>query len=334
MPDPRLVSILDQSGDAATVAWAHQGVGSLVSLADPELAIAAAAELGNVAALQSVTEPKALRKAASAALHRLKSRGVKVADSTQVRSFSLTREQLDVPPRAWLGAPGPMGNHHLVLTATDYDGSCIMEVIVGGDKVQDQHGHAGRNELRRFWKEMETDPTLTEVPFVVGLHLADEAVRGKSVHGWDHFLSKVAPATLASARLVDPMRHALADDGAAPQDWLLPAWLVPGRALDLAIAAIPDGDVDVSNESWLEQGLEVALADASRLRFAAAADQSARVYALLGRTANAASARSVADRLRAGEPAASFPELRTAVLFAAFQEVQRRQGPDAASAGL
>ena len=70
-----LAAILDRSGDPATVAWAHEGKGALAALPDPQLAIAAAGALGNVAALQSVNAPKDLRKAASAALHKLKSRG-------------------------------------------------------------------------------------------------------------------------------------------------------------------------------------------------------------------------------------------------------------------
>lgn len=325
MPDPRLSAILDQSGDAATVAWSHHGRGDLASLADPELAIAAAAELGNVAALQSVEGAKPLRKAAAAALHRLKSRGVKVADAAPARSFSLTREQLDVRPRAWVGAPSAMGNCHLVLTATDYDGSCIMEVIVGGDKVQDQHGHAARNELRRFWKDMEADPSLREVPFVAGLRLADSAVAGKAIHGWDHFLSKVPPATLASARLVDPLRHALPDDGAPAEGWVLPAWLVPGKVVEQTLANMPQGDADVAEESWLEASLTDLLDASTRARFAAAADHAALIFGVLGKGATATSARSVAARLRAGEPASSFSELRSALLVATFQEIQHRQ---------
>lgn len=325
MPDPRLSAILDQSGDPATVAWSHHGTGNLAGLADPELAIAAAAELGNVAALQSVDGPKALRKSAAAALHRLKSRGVKVADAAPARSFSLSREQLDVPPRAWVGAPSAMGNCHLVLTATDFDGSCIMEVIVGGDKVQDQHGHAARNELRRFWKDMEADPSLREVPFVVGLRLADAAVAGKSIHGWDHFLSKVSPATLASARLVDPLRHALADDGGAAEGWVLPAWLIPGKVVEQTLANMPQGDADVAEEGWLEASLTGLLDPNTRERFAAAADHAALVFGVLGKGATATAAKSVAARLRAGEPASAFSELRSALLVATFQEIQHRQ---------
>lgn len=325
MPDPRLSSILDQSGHAATVAWAHRGEGDVASLPDPELAIAAAAELGNVAALQAVQGAKALRKSAAAALHRLKSKGVKVVDAAPARSFSLTREQLDVPPRAWIGTPSAMGNCHLVLTATDFDGSCIMELIVGGDKVQDQHGHAARNELRRFWKDMDADPSLREVPFALGLKLADSVVTGRSIHGWDHFLSKVSPATLASARLADAARHALPDDGGPAEGWVLPAWLVPGKVVEQTLANMPQGDADVAEEGWLEASLTDLLDATSRERFAAAADQAATIFSAVGKSSSAESARSVASRLRAGEPASAFSELRSALLVATFQEIQHRQ---------
>ncbi len=324
MPDPRLAALLAQSGDAATVAWCHHGTGDAASLPDPELAIAAAAELGNVSALQGVQAPKALRKAAAAALHRLKSRGVKVADVVAPRSFSLSREQLDVPARAWLGAPNAMGNCIVVLTATDFDGSCIVEVVVGGDKVQDQHGHAPRNELRRFWKDMDADPTMAQVPFLAGLHLADLAVRGKSVHGWDHFLSKVSKPTLANARLSDPLVHALPASDAAPEGWLLPAWLIPGRSTEAALSAMPQ-DAGPSEEGWLSTSLDGVLDAATREKFAAAADFSATVFGVLGKGSSAASALSVAARLRAGDAGSTFPELRSALLVAVFQEIQRGQ---------
>src|SRR5687768_5615412 len=99
-------SILDRTGDAATVAWAHEGTGDLAKLPDPHLAIAAAAALGNAKALQSVTTgPKELRKAASAALHRLRSRGVKVETRVESRTAGLGRESVDIPSRAFLSLP-------------------------------------------------------------------------------------------------------------------------------------------------------------------------------------------------------------------------------------
>ncbi|HNC96626.1 MAG TPA: hypothetical protein PKW90_10910, partial [Myxococcota bacterium] len=68
VPTEKIQAIVDGSGDAATVAWAQRGEGSLAALSDPMLAIAAAVALGNVAALQAVNSPKDLKKAAGMAL--------------------------------------------------------------------------------------------------------------------------------------------------------------------------------------------------------------------------------------------------------------------------
>ncbi len=324
MVDPRLVAILDRSGDPAIVAWAHDGAGDVASLSDPELAVHAAGELGNVAALQAVAAPKNLRKAASAALHRIKSRGIKVADAPAPKAFTLAREAFDVPPRAFLSGPNAMGNCHLLMTATDREGSCIMEVIFGGDKVQDHHGHAGRSELRKFWKQIEGDEVMAEIPFAAGLHLGDVALNGKPAHGWDHFLSKVAPGALAAARQMDPRAHALSETGAEAEAWVLPAWLLPGTVVDGIVAGLPD-DTSGENEGWLDVAIVAALVGGGREAFAFAADRSALVFTLLGRGAAAASAQAAAARMRAGEDCSGLSPLRSAVLLAAFQELQHRQ---------
>src|SRR5262245_17410281 len=99
MPDVR--AILDRTGDEATVAWAHDGTGDVSKLPDPLLAIAAAAALGNVKALQSVQGPKELRKAAAAALHKLRSTGVKVEEKVAPRAVGLGKEVIDIPARAF-----------------------------------------------------------------------------------------------------------------------------------------------------------------------------------------------------------------------------------------
>ncbi|MSQ01969.1 MAG: hypothetical protein EXR71_08755 [Myxococcales bacterium] len=324
MADSRLSAILDRSGDAATVAWAHDGAGDLTTLSDPELAIHAAGELGNVAALQAVVAPKSLRKAAALALHRIRSRGIKVADAVPPTAFTLAREAFDVPPRAFLSGPNAMGNCQLLMTATDREGSCIMEVIIGGDKVQDHHGHANRGELRRFWKEIEGDGVMVEIPFSAGLHLGDAALKGKPAHGWDHFLSKLAAGALAAARSADPRQVALADTGAEAEAWVLPAWLLPGAVVDGIVASLP-ADATPENEGWLNDAIAGALDGAGREAFAFAADRSALVFALLGRGAAAKSAWAAAARLRSGDDCRDLAPLRSAVLLAAFQDLQQRQ---------
>ena len=94
--NPVVAALLDRSGDPASVAWVHDGVGELAALPDPDAALAAAVEVGNTAALQAVAAPKALKKAAAAALHKLRSRGVKVEAAVAPRAFSLGKEQEDI----------------------------------------------------------------------------------------------------------------------------------------------------------------------------------------------------------------------------------------------
>lgn len=324
MADPRLASILDRSGDPATVAWAHDGEGALTSLSEPELAIAAAGELGNVSALQSVSEPKVLRKAAAAALHRIKSRGVRVEEKAATNTFTLSREVLEVTPRAFMAAPNPLGNCHMVLTASDQEGSCIVELIVGGEKVQSEHGHASRKDLRGFWKQMEDDPMMAEVPFIAALHLADRVASGRSIHGWSHFMNKVAPATLVSARLADPLRYARPDDGSPAAGWILPGWSVNAKLVDTMVKTTPNQDPEAT-EAWLSGGVAQVLEGAAREEFAMAADFAALVFGVLGEGASAADARSVATRLRAGEAAEAFPQLRSALLVAVMEELNHRR---------
>jgi len=222
--DPRLASILDRTGDPATVAWAHEGSGRLDSLADPMLALAAAEALGNAAALQAVAEPKALRKAAAAALHKLRARGVKVEAAVAPRSFSLGKEEVDVPPRAFLSLPDDQGDMQLLLAVTDHEGSCVFATILGGpDGVRDaRHAHVNRSGLRDVVRTTESMRGHVEIPFVAGLHYADRLFTSRHEHGWTHFLEHVSPATLTSARILDPLRSPPPD---RPDEPALHPWM-------------------------------------------------------------------------------------------------------------
>jgi hypothetical protein len=330
MADPRIASIVDRSGDPSTVAWAHEGAGSLAALADPELAILAAEALGNINALQSVQQPKALRKSAAAALHRLKSRGVRVESARAPASFTLASEVVDIPPRAFLSVPNARGNHHLVLTATDREGSCIMDLILGGGKVQDEHGHASRSQLREFWKELENDPTTREIPFAAGLHMGDRAASGRRLHGWDHLLEKVSPATLSAARALDPGLYVRPDSGQALATSPLPLSLVPSRLIERALEA-----VNTPREAEAEAGEHLfpfldELADSARGALADAAREQALVYRLTGFGSSAEKADALAESLAAGVAGHGLAELRQTLLIAMFEELQRAQSEEEA----
>lgn len=228
-----LSAILDRSGDEATVAWAHEGKGDVAKLPDPTLAIVAAEKLGNVAALQGVTGPKELRKAASAALHRIRSRGVKVQEKVQPRAVGLGRETVDLASRGFLSLPDPEGDIELLLTASDEEGNCVLGLLLGPDgKVRESnHAHLGRGELRDLWKKAEGRRDIAEIPFTTALHYADLWL-GAAHHDMKHFAEHVAPATLASARLMDPL--ARAPTGADEDDVDLGEWNAPIGLLDEA----------------------------------------------------------------------------------------------------
>lgn len=322
MPDPRISDVVSKQGHAATVAWAHLGEGELASLPDPELAIAAAAELGNVRALQSVQSPKSLRKAAAAALHRLRSRGVKVEDAAQPRQFTLGAETVDVPPRAWLGRPDAEGRIPLVLTATDAEGSCVAEVPISEPEARIGHGHANRGEVRELWRRLEADPTMKEVPFVLGLHLADRVAGGRHDHGWEHLVEKVPATMLARARLYDPSSFAAdAIEELVGENRLLslPITLVDVRMAVHLLASREEGD-----DSWMDDGADAAITDENRENLAAAADTAATVFALHGRLGARDDARAVADKIRAGTPGREMFAIRSAVIRGTMMEVLHR----------
>ena len=174
MSDPTVLAIVNRSADVASVAWAHEGVGALASLPNPQAAIAAAAELGNVRALQSVQAPKDLRKAAAAALHKLKSKGMKVEEAPPPRAFTLTKEIVDLPSRAFFGLPDLEGDMELLLTTSDASGNCALGIILGAGRVKEvRHAHLGRGELREVWKQAEGRGDLAEM--LGQLSLASEA---------------------------------------------------------------------------------------------------------------------------------------------------------------
>lgn len=229
---PALLSILDRSGDAATVAWAHEGQGSVAALPDPMLAVAAAERLGNVAALQAVSAPKELRKAAAAALHRLRSRGVEVKEAPAPRSFTLGGEKLDLPSRAFLSLPDSEGDVEVLLTASDDEGHCVLAAIFGGqDLVREcRHAHVNRSELRNLWSTVEARRMHAEVPFVTGLHYADRFLKGHDRHAFDHFLEHVPAGTLNAARILDPLAKLPAPRADEPE---APRWMVPVGLLNL-----------------------------------------------------------------------------------------------------
>lgn len=237
--DPRLADLLARRGDPATVAWVHEGQGDLAALPDPELAIAAAAAAGNAAALQAVRGPKALKKAASRALHQLRSRGVKVAEAVRPATFTLGREAVAGLNRAFLSLPDSEGDLELLLVAGDEEGICVLGTILGGPTVlrEARHAHVNRSGLREVIRSVEERRSHAELPFVAGLALADRVYTGRPEHAWQHFLDHVPAATLQSARVLGPTRGLPAPraDEPEPTPWMPSAGLLAPQPLQEAV---------------------------------------------------------------------------------------------------
>lgn len=342
--NPALASILDRSGHADTVAWAHEGRGNLAALPDPMLAIAAAAELGNTAALQSVTAPKDLRKAASAALHKLRSRGVKIEAAVAPRAFTLGRAEVAVPSRAFLSLPDLEGDLELLLTCTDGEGTCVLGVIIAGDGTvrEARHAHMGRGELRDLWKQAEGRADLQELTFTAGLHFADLWLGGHD-HNYKHFLEHVPGHVLAVARALEPLTTARAPID--EEDTGLDAWLAPASLLDeAAIAsgtartsdtlASPEGAgsdaVSDAIEAIVRETASAAVTDANREKLVQAAELAAIAYRFHGRVRAAERLMQAASALQGGAVGADIAPVvnttRLALLSAAAQAFQQPRG--------
>lgn len=343
MPDPTaLQAVLDRTGDPATVAWAHEGAGDLAKLSDPALAVAAAEKLGNAAALQRVTAPKDLRKAAAAALHRLKSRGVKVEEKVAPRAFALPKEHVDLVSRAFFSLPDQQGDLELLITASDDEGNCVLGVLLGPDgRVRESnHAHLNRSELRDLWKQAEGRPDHAEIPFPAGLHYA-ELWLGAGHHDWKHFAEHVPPGTLATARLLDPLARAPAGDAAEEEgNWAVPASLLDERALGAGVGHMIEAmasplelsheDRNARIEAIVAEAADAALTEKVRPAVARSAEVAALAFTFHRKAKTAARvaevARAVAAGRKGGEIEAVVHAVRLALVIEAAGRMYREQG--------
>jgi hypothetical protein len=336
MPDPTVSSIVDRTGDPASVAWAHDGVGSVASLAHPLAAIEAAGILGNTKALLAVAAPKDLRKAAAAALHKLKSRGIRIEAVVPQASFVLGKESVDLPSRAFLSLPEPNGDMEVLLTTSDGTGSCALGVILGAGGLKEmRHAHLGRGELRDLWKQASGRNELVEIPFITGLHYADRFA--SSGHDWKHFLEHISPATLQSARILDPLAGARTpiDEGDdADVNWLAPATVLGEGSVHAGISSVvgfaqadlPD-DARISAMEALFTGVaDAALADGDRPAMARASELAAASLTFHGRPRAAAIIRADGEAALAGVPGSEIPSVLRIVKVLLMSEGQRLIG--------
>lgn len=327
--DPRLAAILDQSGDPATVAWAHHGQGDLAQLADPALAIAAAAALGTAAALQAVTGPKDLKKAAAKALHQLRSRGVAVTPAAAPTTFSLGKVDTAVSPRAFLSLPDAEGDVELLLVAADDEGICVLGTILGGPDVlrEARHAHVNRSGLREVLRSVEARGMHAELPFTAGLHLADRVYATRPDHAWHHFLDHVPAATLQSARFLSPDRGLPAGraDEPEPRPWMPNAGMLEARPLEDAIermieitgsAVYPDEDARrAAMKQSMALAADQALDGAARARLTEYLDYVVAAARWYGWPRHAEQLEAVRAAIAAGTPGSQVEAVRAAVEF-------------------
>lgn len=329
IPAASLQPVLDRSGDPATVAWAHEGKGRLSDLADPTLGIAAAVALGNAAALQSVTAPKDLKKAAAAALHRLRSSGIKVEAPRPQASFQLSAEAGAPPPRAFVALPDGSGEVEFVLTVSDAAESCAVGLrAVSPALITDSgHSHLSRTELRNTWAEVQKNG-LIEIPFSAGLHWADRLIG--STHAFKHFLEHVPAATIAAARANPPRPLAAVaeDPERIGKDWALSNRLWDLTALEPTVHAIfsapaEEGvDPNARYEAAVDQLAAGMIRDDNRANVVASLRFLAEIYALLGHDLSADQLNAWALGVESGGSLEGAPPIRQSAALALARESQ------------
>ncbi|MCB9741160.1 MAG: hypothetical protein H6740_00870 [Alphaproteobacteria bacterium] len=223
--DPRVVGALaagvdtldevERYGEAA--AWLAGKDLDLATL-PPQLALSAieaAVRTRNVARLQSLEgADKELRKLSRAGLHRLKASGVEVEPARAASTFTLGREEVTVPPRAFITHADEQGYSEFVLGVTDAEGSCVLMGWFGGAEGfrELSHGHVSRSSLRKLVREVDEQIAhMVEVPFTEALHHILPSVElatklnGHAPHDWDHFATHLTEEWLSEAKAAAPL---------------------------------------------------------------------------------------------------------------------------------
>ncbi len=217
--DADIVSeLLDADAPGPAAAWLHHGQGSIADI-DAETALSAieaARRLGlglRLHAAKDEARDKVVRKAAGAAIQRLKSAGAKIEAPLSQRSWTLSAElHAPQPPIAMLGMPGPNGYFPYMFVA--FNGSeavaCVGTAGAGQGYQEENHAHLPRSDARSFLHRMREDHGLTEVPFYVALAFVEQAFEsgGRRAPGWGHLIENLDTATRLTAQVLDPLAEA------------------------------------------------------------------------------------------------------------------------------
>lgn len=180
-------------------------------------AVEAALALGRgdlLAQVKAEARDKEVRKAAGAAIHRLKAAGKKVEEVRSGRAYTLAPEdQPELPPVAFIGRPDLDGTWSFLTLVTGGTETVVFAGVAGGagGHRDVEHTHLGRSRRRAVLDDVRKDEALAEVPFHVALQLLDRAfeIGGRTPHEWDHLLVHLDEGIKTSARVLSPWKDLL-----------------------------------------------------------------------------------------------------------------------------
>lgn len=208
--------LLAGPSDAPLSEWLYAGAGSIADFSDREAAsaIEAAARMqrpDRVAAAEAEASSKAVRKAARAAAHRLRSQGVTVPDTAARTQWSMGEETVEVPPPVTLlGMPDPDGWIPFVVVSFGKTDTVAFAGLAGAHQGHRDchHNHIGRSDARKLVHDARRGHDLHELPPHVAIHFLDRAFEegGARPHEWEHFADLVGAGVVTSARVLDPLR--------------------------------------------------------------------------------------------------------------------------------
>ena len=214
----QLVAAARGEGDAPEALGAViAGGGSVAGLValDALAVVEAARVLGDAALLNRVkadARDKGVRKAAGAALHKLKAAGVEVEAPAPVATWSLGTEEVELlPPVAMLGLPEDDGYFPFLMLVNSPTETVVFAGLAGAGRGHRDvdHAHLSRSQRRQVLDDARRGGLLFDVPFHVGLAFLDRAFElgGERPKGWDHLVDHVDEGVRNAARVLDPMQR-------------------------------------------------------------------------------------------------------------------------------
>ena len=161
--------------------------------------------------LAKQSNDKVVKKAASKAIHVLKTQGHEVPAEPKTGSWTLGSEERTIPePVGLLGLPQGDGYFPFILVSHNRSGAYVTAGVAGsGQGFQDaDHVQVGRSKARQITENARQDHNLVEVPVHIAIHFCERAFDeggGERPGGWSQMLSSIAEGTKNTARLVDPL---------------------------------------------------------------------------------------------------------------------------------